>query len=119
MVFAAKPEERWFPTEKGSTTVTKQEASNALSEWWNSSLDFQRSKAGFDSLATACALNLMVARGEDGFTEKELEILVQKIQELRMLSAMGKLVKQGHICISLVKKSEESSSYELAFGSSR
>ena len=116
MTSPANSEDRWFPaSEEALTSVTTKDASNAIAKWWNASFDFQRSEKGIDSLAEACAFNLMTTRGEDGFTEKELDILVRKIQELQISCTMGELIAEGLICVSLVETSEELSSYTIAF----
>jgi hypothetical protein len=106
-------EERWCSTSE--TSVTAKDASNAITKWWNASFDFQSSEEGVNSLVEACALNLIVARGEDGFTEKELEIFVQEIQKLKISCTMGELIEEGCLCVSLIKNSEESSPYDIAF----
>jgi hypothetical protein len=106
-------EERWFSTSEDS--VTAQEASSAIAKWWNASLDFQDSEGGMNCLVEACAFNLMVARGEDGFTEEELEILVKKVQELKISFTMGQLIAEGLVFVSLVKGSAEAPPYEVAF----
>jgi hypothetical protein len=106
-------EERWSPTTEDS--VTAKDASSAIAKWWNASLDFQNSENGMNCLVEACAFSLMVAQGEDGFTEEELLVLVKKIQELRISFTMGELIAEGLVFVSLVERNAEAPPYEVAF----
>jgi hypothetical protein len=113
MANSVHAQDRWYPTSKSS--ITSIDAANALKSWWNDSFDFQKSKKGSEKLIEASALNLMAARGEEGFTEDEVLILHRKIQEMRVSCEIGALISRGDICVSLVEKDSEQQHYEIAF----
>jgi len=115
MIASDSVQERWYPTSGNSITAI--DAANALKKWWNSSLEFQRSEQGSESLMEASALSLMVSRKEEGFTEDEVVILSRKIQELRVCCAMNSLISRGDLCVSLVESSPEELHYDIAFKS--
>ena len=117
MTASASVQERWYPN--GGHPVTVVDAANALKNWWNAPLEFQRSKQGAESLMEASALSLMAARKEEGFTEDEFIILSQKIQELKVHCAMGSLISRGDICVSLVESDLEKLRYDIGFQSTK
>ena len=115
MTVSASVQERWYPN--GGNPITVIDAANALKNWWNASLEFQRSEQGAESLMEASAFSLMAARKEEGFTEDELIILSRKIKELKVYCAINSLISRGDICVSLVESDLEELRYDIAFQS--